>query len=253
MSRLSVGLLAIFLLPALAAAQLVEDYNPARANCCLASTAQQLANQLLDWNQLGRYHADNEKLKAQSVEPGRVVFMGDSITDGWKLTQYFPGKPYVNRGISGQTTPQMLVRMFEDVINLKPAAVIIYAGTNDIARNTGPSTIEMVEENFQAMSELAMAHGIKVILCSITPVSDYGPRKMTDGRPPSDILKVNTWLKAYAARIHAVYADYFAVLVDDKGMLKDGFSRDGLHPNEKGYDLMAPVAAAAIQQTLGSK
>ncbi len=238
------------LLPAFASAQLVEEYNPARAGCCLASTAQNLANALLDWNQLGRYHADNEKLKAQPAEPGRVVFMGDSITDGWKLSQYFPGKPYVNRGISGQTTPQMLVRWFEDVINLKPAAVLIYAGTNDIARNTGPETIEMVEENFQAMTELAQQHGIKVILCAVTPVSDYGPRKMTDGRPPSDILKLNAWLKTYAAKTHSVYADYFSAVVDDKGMLREGLSKDGLHPNEKGYELLAPVAAAAIQQAL---
>jgi lysophospholipase L1-like esterase len=242
---------AALLLPTAGRAQLVEDFNPPKTNCCLAGTAQTLANQLLDWNQLGRYHADNDKLKALPADPGRVVFMGDSITDGWKLSQYFPGKPYVNRGISGQTTPQMLSRWFEDVINLKPAAVLIYAGTNDIARNTGPQTLEMVEENFQAMTELAQLHGIKVILCAITPVSDYGPRKMTEGRPPSEILKLNAWLKAYAAKTHAVYADYFSALVDDKGMLKEVLSRDGLHPIDKGYELLAPVAVAAIQQALG--
>src|SRR5438067_1714036 len=120
MSRTRCFAFATLFLPAFASAQLTEDYNPARAACCLPAVAQTLANQLQDWNQLGRYHADNEKLKTQPAEPGRVVFMGDSITDGWKLAQYFPGKPYVNRGISGQTTPQMLVRMFEDVINLKP-------------------------------------------------------------------------------------------------------------------------------------
>lgn len=246
--------LAFFVLfaPLPASAQLVEDFNPPRTSCCLIGTAQDLANKLQDWNQFGRYHADNEKLKTQPAESGRVVFMGDSITDGWKLAQYFPAKPYVNRGISGQTTPQMLTRMFEDVINLKPAAVVIFAGTNDIARNTGPSTLEMVEEHLQAMTELAQGHGIKVILCSVTPVSDYGPRKMTDGRPPMDILKLNAWLKAYATRAHAIYADYFAAVVDEKGMLKDGISRDGLHPNDKGYELMAPVAAAAIQQALGN-
>jgi len=237
-------------MPKAATAQLVEDFSPPRSNCCLAGTAQTLANQLLDWNQLGRYHADNEKLKGQT-DPQRVVFMGDSITDGWRLAEYFPGKPYVNRGIGGQTTPQMVVRMFEDVINLKPAAMIVLAGTNDIARNTGPETIEMVEENFMAMTELAQAHGIKVILCALTPVSDYGPRRMTDGRPPSDILKLNAWIKEYAAKSHAVYADYFAALADDKGMLKEGFSKDGLHPNDKGYELLAPVASAAIQQALG--
>ena len=186
----------------------------------------------------------------RSISGQRVVFLGDSITDGWKLGQYFPGKPYINRGISGQTTPQMLARLFEDVINLKPAALVIFAGTNDIARNTGPETTAMVEENFQAMTELAQLHGIKVILCALTPVSDYGPRKMTEGRPPSDILKLNAWLKDYAARTHCVYADYFTALADDKGMLKEGFSRDGLHPNDKGYELLAPVASAAIGQAL---
>ncbi|MDP9169159.1 MAG: SGNH/GDSL hydrolase family protein [Acidobacteriota bacterium] len=239
------------LLPAIAHAQLVDDITSGKGQCCLASAAQLLASQLLDWNQMGRYHADNEKLKKdEPVEPQRVVFMGDSITDGWKLAQYFPGKPYVNRGISGQTTPQMLARMFEDVINLKPAVLTIFAGTNDIARNTGPETIEMVEENFQAMTELAQLHGIKVVLCALTPISDYGPRKMSEGHPPAEILKLNAWLREYAVRSHSIYADYYKVTVDEKGMLKEGFSRDGLHPNDKGYELMAPVISAAIQQAL---
>ncbi len=238
------------LLPWVAAAQLVDDFNPPKAACCVGGMAQTLAATVQDWNQMGRYHADNEKLKSSGTEQGRVVFMGDSITDGWKLSQYFPGKPYVNRGIGGQTTPQMLARFFEDVINLKPAAVIIFAGTNDIARNTGPSTAEMVQENFQAMAELARVHGIKVILCAVTPISDYGPRPMSGGRPPADILKLNAWLKSYAAKTGAVYADYYSAIVDEKGMLKEGHSRDGLHPNDKGYELLAPVAAAAIQQAL---
>src|SRR5436190_1023635 len=153
----------------------------------------------------------NEQLKTQPADPKRVVFMGDSITDIWRLEEYFPGKPYVNRGIGGQTTPQMLVRMYPDVIDLKPAVMVLLAGTNDIARNTGPMTSEMIQENIMAMTELAQHHGIKVILCSILPVSDYpflkqqngqadaaagpcqgAPRvKMTDGRPPADILKLN--------------------------------------------------------------
>jgi lysophospholipase L1-like esterase len=141
--------------------------------------------------------------------------------------------------------------MFEDVINLKPAAMIVLAGTNDIARNTGPETIEMIEENFQAMTELAELHGIKVILCALTPISDYTPNKKSGERPPGDILRLNQWIREYAAKTHAVFADYYGALVDDKGMLKDGFSRDGLHPNEKGYELLAPVALAAIQQALG--
>jgi lysophospholipase L1-like esterase len=176
--------------------------------------------------------------------------MGDSITDGWRLPQSFPDKPYVNRGISGQTTPQMLVRMFPDVINLKPAAMIVLAGTNDIARNTGPATLGQIADNVQAMTELAQTHGIKVILCSVLPVSDYTQRKQIEKRPPADILKMNDWLKSYAAKVNAVYADYFTAVVDDKGFLRDGLSGDGLHPNPKGYELMAPVAEAAIRLAL---
>jgi len=153
-------------------AQLATDFNPPRANCCLASTAQSLADQLQDWNQLGRYFAANEELKRQPADPKRVVFMGDSITDGWRLAEAFPGKPYVNRGISGQTTAQMLVRMYPDVIALKPAAMVILAGTNDIARNNGMQTLEMIEQNIMAMTELAQGHNIKVLFCALTPISD---------------------------------------------------------------------------------
>ena len=219
-------LLAAFLLPAAPAyAQLADDLTlPQPANCCLATTAKNLAEQLLDWNQLGRYHAANQELKKQPADPKRVVFMGDSITDGWRLNEYFPGKPYVNRGISGQVTAQMLVRMYPDVIALQPAAVVIYAGTNDIARNNGPVTAEIIEQNFMAMTELAQKNNIKVFLCSVTPISDYtmqpagrgaAPgtpptrRIQSTGRPPADILKLNAWLKAYAARVGAIYVDYF--------------------------------------------
>ena len=249
MKRLSLLLFAV-LVPPGAFSQLVEQFAPPRANCCLPASAKALADQLQDWNQLGRYYADNQRLKQLSPEPGRVVFLGDSITDGWKLAQYFPGKPYVNRGISGQTTPQMLVRMFPDVIALKPAALLVYAGTNDIAGNTGPSTLTMIEDNLQAITELAQAHGIKVILCSVTPVSDYTARKQTLQRPPADILKLNSWMREYAARANAVFADYHAALVDETGMLKDGYSGDGLHPNDKGYALLAPFAEAAIAKAL---
>jgi len=243
-------LVAGLVLPEVAPCQLVEDFTLTRTPCCLPAAAQNLAIQLQDWNQLGRYYADNQRLKALPADPRRVVFMGDSITDGWKLAESFPGKPYVNRGISGQTTPQMLVRMFPDVIELKPAALVILAGTNDIARNTGPVTFSMVQNNFQAMTELAQAHGIKVVLCSVTPIADYGPRKQSEPRPPADILKLNAWLREYAEKSHAVYADYYTATVDEKGMLKEGFSNDGLHPNAKGYQLMAPVLDAAIQKAL---
>ena len=240
----------LLLFAAAARTQTVDDFKSPHTPCCLPGAAQRLADQLGDWNMLGQFYAANEELKKQPADPQRVVFMGDSITIGWRLDQSFPGKPYVNRGISGQTTPQMLVRMFPDVIDLKPAAVIILAGTNDIARNTGPMTMTMIEENFQAMTELAQAHGIKVILCSVTPIADYGRAKMSEGRPPSDILKLNAWMKDYAAKAHAIYADYFAALVDDQGMLKPGISADGLHPNPDGYKLIAPVAVAAIAKAL---
>ncbi len=251
MSRLTLTLSTILLLtPFAATAQLVEDYNPPKAGCCLQSTAQNLADQLQDWNQLGRYHADNLRLQALPADTKRVVFMGDSITDGWKLAEYFPGKPYVNRGISGQTTQQMLVRMWPDVIRLKPAALIILAGTNDISRNTGPVTLQMITDGFQAMAELAKAHGIKVIFCSVMPVSDYTPRPQTVRRPPADILKLNAWLKEYAAANGVGFADYYGATVDEKGFLKNGFSNDGLHPNAKGYELVVPVAEAAIRKAL---
>ena len=257
--------LTVLLEAASARAQLVEDFNPPRANCCLPGVAKTLADQLQDWNQLGQFHAANMELRNQPADPNRVVFMGDSITIGWNLATYFPGKPYVNRGISGQTTPQMLVRMYPDVIDLQPAAMVVLAGTNDVAHNTGPTTAEMIEENLMAMTELAQVHGIKVILCSVTPVSDYpflsapqnqpGGRGMirarqTDQRPPADILKLNAWMKDYAAKSGAIYADYFTALVDEKGWLKESISADGLHPNAEGYKLMVPVVEAALQKAL---
>jgi len=254
-------------------AQLATDFNPPRANCCLASTAQSLADQLQDWNQLGRYFAANEELKRQPADPKRVVFMGDSITDGWRLAEAFPGKPYVNRGISGQTTAQMLVRMYPDVIALKPAAMVILAGTNDIARNNGMQTLEMIEQNIMAMTELAQGHNIKVLFCALTPISDNpappqaapgaaapagrgagpgGPprRKQSEQRPPADILKLNAWLKDYAAKTHSTYVDYYAATVDADGFFRSGYSNDGLHPNAQGYTLMAPVIAAALDQVV---
>jgi lysophospholipase L1-like esterase len=248
--RTGVACVILFFAPALVRAQLVQEFKPPKANCCLSGAAQSLADQLQDWNQLGRYHEDNLRLKSQSPDPNRVVFLGDSITDGWKLEQHFPGKPFVNRGISGQTTSQMLVRLYPDGINLKPAALVVLAGTNDIARNTGPQTAEMIEDNFRAMTELAQKHGIRVVLCSLTPISDYTVRKQSERRPPADILKLNEWLKRYTEENGFVYADYFSVLADESGSLKEGHSNDGLHPNEKGYALMAPVVQAAIERAM---
>jgi lysophospholipase L1-like esterase len=258
-------------------AQLAEEFSvPRAANCCLLGTAVSLAEQLQDWNQLGRYYQANKELKAQPREKGRVVFMGDSITDGWRLAEAFPGKPFVNRGISGQTTAQMLVRMYPDVIALKPDAVIILAGTNDVARNNGPQTLEQIQQNLMAMAELAKAHDIKVIFSAVMPISDTavaaapagrgagqgpagpgpgfgraaGPRIQSVQRPPADILKLNAWLKTYADSIKAGYADYYAAVVDEKGFFRQGYTNDGLHPNAQGYTLMNPVAVAAIEKIL---
>jgi lysophospholipase L1-like esterase len=263
-----------------AQAQLVDEFNVPAANCCLVGTARSLADQLQDWNQLGRYHAANRELLKRTPEAGRVVFMGDSITDFWRLEESFPGKPYVNRGIGGQVTSQMLVRMYPDVLALRPEAVVILAGTNDISRNNGPTTAEMIEQNIMAMTELAQHRGIKVLLCSVLPVSDYpylaqqaappaaagarqgptgapgpgmgrGPmvrQRMTTGRPPADIVKLNTWMQSYAKQVKATYVDYFSALVDEKGWLKDGLAPDGLHPNAEGYKIMATLLSAALQQ-----
>jgi lysophospholipase L1-like esterase len=232
------------------------------------NTAVTLAEQLQDWNQLSRYHNANLELMAQPADAARVVYIGDSITDGWQLATYFPGKPYVNRGISGQTTAQMHVRFYPDVIALKPAAVIFLAGTNDIARNNGPQTLQMVQHNIMAMTDLAQANGIKVIFGTILPISDRTtmpagrgggagpagaaprPRIQSAQRPPEDILQFNSWLKSYAAEKGASIADYYAATVDAEGFLRDGTTGDGLHPNAEGYALMAPVAAAAIEAAL---
>ena len=206
---------------------------------------------LRDWALLARYRDANKGVKP------RVVFMGDSITDAWVRPEYggfFPGKPYADRGISGQTTPQMLLRFRPDVIALHPDVVVILAGTNDIAANTGPMTDEEIEGNLVSMCELAQASNIRVVLSSITPVSNYHGRPavlpMTARRPPERILAINTWMKAYAAQHHHVYLDYYPAMIDQDGMLRAEFSEDDLHPNAKGYAAMAPLAEAAIQRAM---
>ena len=244
------SILAFLLAPVIARAQLVEDFTPPKAGCCLITPAQQVANGLQDWNQLGRYHADNERLK-QQPDPQRVVFMGDSITDGWPLAQYFPGKPYVNRGISGQTTPQMLIRFRPDVIALKPKVVVILAGTNDIAGNTGPESLEEIEGNLESMAELAKVNGIRVVLSSVMPVCDY-IKPQTEKRPPEKILALNAWIKNYCAANHFTYLDYYPALIDDHKMFRKELTYDGLHPNDAGYAVMSPLAAEAIAAALSA-
>lgn len=207
---------------------------------------------LQDWANLARYRDDNAKVNPPQGGEQRVVFMGDSITDGWGRSQgsrFFPGKPYVNRGISGQTTPQMLIRFRPDVIALQPKAVVILAGTNDIAGNTGPETLDQIEGNLESMAQLAKANGIRVVLASVMPVCDY-IKPQTAQRPPQKIIALNAWIKDYCARNGCVYLDYYSAMVDAKGMLKQELTHDGLHPNNAGYEAMAPLAQKAIDQAL---
>ena len=211
-----------------------------------------------DWPNLARYDKDNKSTAPPAKNEQRVVFMGDSITDSWDSPNnggFFPGKPYVNRGISGQTTPQMLVRFRRDVIELKPRVVVILAGTNDIAGNTGPTTLEAIEDNLKSMAELAAANRIRVVLASVMPVSDYEvrdgkPLVQTVRRPPEKILALNKWIQEFARANHHTYLDYFSAMVDANGFLKDELSNDGLHPNLEGYKIMTPLAEAAIQASL---
>ena len=212
---------------------------------------------LRDWPNLARYRDANRSLPAAGNE-ARVVFMGDSITDLWQQPRYagfFPGKPYVDRGISGQTTPQMLLRFRPDVIDLSPKAVVILAGTNDIAGNTGPMTNEEIQGYLASMSELAHDHDIRVVLASVTPVSGYHVAQpngvpQTTLRPMTRIQALNTWIQSYAASHGDVYLDYFSAMTDGSGVLKAEFSEDDLHPNAKGYAVMAPLAEAAIVKAL---
>jgi lysophospholipase L1-like esterase len=207
---------------------------------------------LRDWANLGRYRDAN-----RSITRAEVVFMGDSITDLWQQPRFggfFPGKNYADRGISAQTTPQMLIRFRPDVIALKPRAVVILAGTNDIAGNTGPMTNEDIQNNLASMAELASANNIRVVLASITPVSAYhtapNAPPQTTRRPVERIRAINTWIKEYAAVNKHVYLDYHSVMTDGTGMLKSELSEDDLHPNAAGYKVMAPLAEAAIAQAL---
>lgn len=203
-----------------------------------------------DWAGLNRYRAANAELGAPMPGERRVVFFGNSITEAWApfFAAQFPGKPYIGRGISGQTTPQMLIRFRQDVVALKPAVVVILAGTNDIAGNTGPSTQAMIADNLMGMVEIAQANGIRVVLSSVLPVSDYPWKPGLE--PGPKIVALNAWMREYAASHHAVYLDYHSAMVNEKLGLNPDLAADGVHPTEKGYRVMAPLAEAAIKAAL---
>jgi lysophospholipase L1-like esterase len=236
----------------------VAAQTVAPAPAAPVDSAKQIATmeaKLADWPQLGRYRAEDAALGPVGSGEQRVVFYGDSITDAWgrrpNTGEFFPGKPYVNRGISGQTTPQMVVRFRQDVINLHPSAVVILAGTNDVAGNTGPMTPEMTEDNFRSMIDLAKANGIRVIIASITPAADYPWKKGM--APAPKIRALNNWLQGYCVTHSVAYLDYYTAMVGEDGGMKPGISFDGVHPNAEGYAIMGPLAQAAIDKTLGVK
>jgi lysophospholipase L1-like esterase len=210
------------------------------------------ARLLTDFPWLAKFKEADLKLAPPAEGENRVVFMGDSITDNWKIegpAGYFPGKPYINRGIGGQTTPQMLVRFRQDVIALQPKVVVILAGINDIAGNTGPMTLEQTEDNLASMAELAAAHHIRVVICSVTPAFDFPWRPgMT---PASKVVALNAWIKAYAAEHGHVYVDYHTAMKDSRDGLPAALSQDGVHPLPAGYAVMAPLVEAGIAKALG--
>ncbi len=217
-----------------------------------AARIEVLQQRLLDWPQLSRYKQDNAALPPH--EAGRVVFFGDSITDGWgrgEGTVFFPGKPYVNRGISGQTTAQMLVRFRQDVIALQPEVVVILAGTNDIAGNTGAATLGMIEDNLRSMTQLAQANGIRVVLASVLPASVYWWRP--GYRPAAKIRALNQRIEAYAREAGAVFLDYHAAMANAEGGLDERLAGDGVHPSPEGYAVMQPLAQQAIERALENR
>jgi len=217
--------------------------------------ATSLQSRLNDWPSLARYRDTNAQLPPPAKDEARVVFLGDSLTDSWDNPGsggFFPGKPYINRGISSQTTPQMLIRFRPDVIALKPSVVVILAGTNDIAGVTGPTTLPAIEDNLRSMAELARANDIRVVLASLLPTNDYQQDKNgrqiihSRNRPPDQIRALNEWIKAYAMEHDHTYLDYYSAMADEKGSLQHELTHDGIHATEKGYAVMGPLAEQAI-------
>lgn len=228
----------------------ISAYGQAAATTDPPAQIATMQKKLNDWPQLDRYRSANASLPLAAAGEKRIVFYGDSITDAWakKPEEFFPGKPYVGRGISGQTTPQMLVRFQQDVVHLKPAVVVILAGTNDIAGNTGPSTPEMIEDNFESMVAIAKANNIKVVISSILPADHYSWQP--SAHPADQIREMNTRLKALCERDGLVYLDYYTPMANAKGGLDPELAKDGVHPTSKGYAMMSPLAEKAITEAL---
>lgn len=207
-------------------------------------------NETNDWPNLRRYRSENAKLNSPSSNEDRVVFMGNSITDGWiqKSPEFFSKNPYLDRGIGGQTTPQMLIRFRQDVIDLNPKVVVILAGINDIAGNTGPSSLKMIEDNIASMAQLAKANGIKVVLSSVLPAHTIAWKPAIEPIPL--ILNLNKWIKNYCEKNGFVYLDYYTAMVDERQGLPAKYSGDGVHPTAEGYQVMEPLAQKAISKAL---
>ena len=211
------------------------------------------SDNIQDWPNLKRYEDENLSLGHPQENEKRVVFMGDSITEEWSrlYPNYFKKRSYINRGIGGQTTPQMLIRFKQDVIDLKPTVVVILAGTNDIAGNTGPSNVKMITDNIFSMATIATAHEVQVVLSSVLPVYRYEwSPEIVD--PPSTIDAINECLKEYADSNGLYYLDYFSEMVDDKRGLKKEYTPDGVHPNKRGYELMSTIAEKKLKSILDS-
>jgi lysophospholipase L1-like esterase len=252
MKKLTVQvLLGLSVVAGVASAQSGGDASPTVAELerRLAATRHLLA----DWASLTRYGSENAELSPPAAGEDRVVFIGDQITEYWGRgdAKFFPGKPYINRGINGQTTPQMLVRFRQDVVALRPKVVVIQGGTNDVARVTGPATRGTLADNLTSMSDLARANGIRVVLASIPPVCDCVTDQTTI-RPPMRIREMNGWIKTFAAESGLVHLDYYTALVDGRDLNK-ALTSDGVLPNDAGYRVMAPLAERAIAQALQSK
>jgi len=226
--------------------QLAVSLSPEERAARIKARQEQM---MRDWPNLTRYQTANVSV----VHPVQAVFIGDSITDLWaqKPEEFFPGKPYVGRGIGGQTTPQMLLRFRQDVVDLKPEVVVINGGTNDIAGNTGPSTLKMIEDNLKSMIEIAKANGIRVVLASVTPAFDYPWKRGLE--PAEKVVELNAWMKDYCTHSGCTYADYFTAMADEKHGMKEGLSIDGIHPTAEGYKIMSPIAEAAISAAIKSK